>query len=396
MTPATVPSMIPEDQLCLLLARGQLVPEVRARILELLATTLNWPRILESAYNHQVYPLLYSNLLDLGFPSVPEAVQSELKGLYLANALRNQLLAEELARLLGLLGETGIRVIPLKGVALAQSLFGNPAARVCSDIDILVPLAEVVRARRVILANGYSSQFTEEFFARHQLHTTAECGLVAEREPLTYLVELHWTLMQDSRKDTAAMAELWTQARPANFCGARALELTPEWQFLYLSFHAAYHKWNTLKWLADVHELCVSIPVDWKQVRKCAADYELETVAEPTLAACSRLFGTPVPEEFRSSLFPADVRLFPDSEEPAESWKVTLFYPRLLKRRSERLRWYAHTFFVPRQADYRFISLPSSLTFLYYFLRPLRLSCKWSWRFLLMGFARMTGNALSS
>ncbi len=389
MTPATIPSMGPEDQLCLLLARGRLVPEVRTRILELLSNPVQWSTILERAYSHQVYPLLYRNLLDLGFHGVPEAVQSELKRLYLANALRNQLLAEELTRLLRLLGEAGVRVIPLKGVALAQLLFGDPAARVCSDIDILVPAAEVVRARRVILTNGYSSQFTEEFFARHQLRTTAECSLIAEREPLTYLVELHWTLLQGSKKDAEAMAELWSQARPADFFAVRALQLTPEWQFLYLSFHAAYHQWNTLKWLADVHELCASNPLDWRQVRKYATNYELESVAEPTLAACSRLFGTPVPEEFSSSSFPADVRLFPDTQEPAESWKVTLFYPRLLKRRSERVRWYVQTFFVPRLADYRFVSLPSSLAFLYYFLRPLRLTCKWSWRFLRMGFARL-------
>ncbi len=37
MTPATVPAMTPEGQLCLLLARGQLIPEVRTRILELVA-----------------------------------------------------------------------------------------------------------------------------------------------------------------------------------------------------------------------------------------------------------------------------------------------------------------------------------------------------------------------
>ena len=95
--------MTKEDQLCLLLARGELIPEGRPRILDLLATPLHWPRILECAYSHQIYPLLYRNLLALGFPNVPEAIQSELKGLYLANALRNQLLAEELARLLGLL-----------------------------------------------------------------------------------------------------------------------------------------------------------------------------------------------------------------------------------------------------------------------------------------------------
>jgi hypothetical protein len=388
--------MTNEDQLCLLLGRGQLIPEVRTRILELLAAPLQWSQILERAYSHQVYPQLYRNLLDLGFPGVQEAAQSELKRLYLANAIRNRLLAEELARLLRLLGKAGIRVIPLKGVALAQSLFGDPAARVCSDIDILVPVAEVVQARRVILANGYSSQFTEEFFAKHQLHTTAECALVAQREPLTYLVEIHWTLLQDSSKNSEAMDELWNQAQPADFFGVAALQLTPEWQFLYLSVHAAYHKWNTLKWLADVNELCVSVPMGWKQVKKYAVEYELETVAEPTLAACSRLFGTPIQVEFSSSSFPADVRLFPDSEEPSDLWKATLFYPRLLKRRSERLRWYVQTLFVPRLADYRFITLPSSMTFLYYVLRPLRLSFKWSWRFLRMGLGRLARKTLPS
>ena len=76
----------------------------RARVLRIArCTPLQWPLLLERAYSHQVYPLVYRNLLDLGFSGVPEAVQSELKGQYLANALRNQLLAEELARLLGLL-----------------------------------------------------------------------------------------------------------------------------------------------------------------------------------------------------------------------------------------------------------------------------------------------------
>lgn len=101
--------------------------------------------ILERAYTHQVYPLLYRNLRDLGFPGIPEQVRTELKGLYLANAIRDQLLAEELTRLVSLLGKAGIPVTPLKGVTLAQTLCGDPAARVCSDIDLLVPTNEVVR-----------------------------------------------------------------------------------------------------------------------------------------------------------------------------------------------------------------------------------------------------------
>jgi hypothetical protein len=132
------PVMTREDELCLLLARGKLNPDERTRVLQFLATPLRWPLLLERAYSHQVYPLVYRNLRELGFPGVPEAVQTELKSAYLANAFRNQLFGEELTRLLKLLGEAGIPVIPLKGVTLAQSLYGDPAARVCSDIDILV------------------------------------------------------------------------------------------------------------------------------------------------------------------------------------------------------------------------------------------------------------------
>lgn len=127
------------------------------------------------------------------------------------------------------------------------------------------------------------------------------------------------------------------------------------------------------------------------QVKEKTERFELDAVAGLTLAACSSLFGTPVPANLRSRPLPADVRLFPHSLEPSESWKVPLFYPRLLKRPSEKLRWFAQTLFVAKMADHKFLTLPSSLGFLYYVLRPLRLTCKWSWLFLRAGFVRLTG-----
>jgi hypothetical protein len=118
--------LTPEDKLCLLLARGRLSSELQKRLLEYLASPLQWPLVLERAYPHQVYPLLYRNLCELGFPGVPPAIQAELKRAYLANALRNQLFAEELARLLKLLAEAGIPVIPLKGVTLRNRSMAIP------------------------------------------------------------------------------------------------------------------------------------------------------------------------------------------------------------------------------------------------------------------------------
>jgi Uncharacterised nucleotidyltransferase len=385
-------NMTLEDQLCLLLARGQLTPDVQKRILELLASSLQWPLILERAYTHEVYPLLYRNLRELGFPGVPDRVQATLKGVFLANALRNKLLMEELARLLHLLGEAGIPVIPLKGVTLAQSLYSDIASRVCADIDILVPRSEVLRARRLILALGYTSPFSEEFFINHQFNTSADCPLFPgkDKEVVPYLVEVHWTLLQHSSKDEEATECLWSEARNEDFFGVQAYNLTPDWQFLYLSAHAAYHKWHTLKWLADIHELCVSVAMDWAQVTEKADRFELDSVVEPTLAACSSLFDTPIPDQLSSRVLPLGVQLFPTSLAPSEAWKTPLFYPRLLKRPSDKLRWFTQMFFVARVADRRFLRLPPSLSFLYYFLRPLRLTCKWSGLLLHAGAAHFT------
>jgi len=362
---------------------------VRARALELLAGPLRWPPLLKRAEEHQVLPLLYRSLRTLEFQGVPSEVQAKLKADFRVNAVRNMLFVSELTRVLRFLSEAGIRVLPLKGVALAESLYGDPAFRFCSDIDILVPASEALLARRLLLAQGYTSPFTEDFFLNHQFHASADSPLLAYKGSLSYFLELHWTLLQHSSKDAEAMQDLWSLARPRDFFGVKAYSLTPEWDFLYLAGHVAYHKWQTLKWVADIHDLCVSASIDWQWVREKAERFDLDLVVGSTLAVCTALFGTPAPPNFSAVALPAGVQLFPNSLNPSESWNAPLFYPKLLKRPSERLRWFAEMFFVARQADQVFFHLPASLDFLYFLLRPLRLACKWSWLFLAAGFGRL-------
>lgn len=381
--------LAPEDELCLLLARGKLLPDVRARALEVLAGSIRWDALFQRAEEHQVLPLIYRSLRALEFQGVPTELEARLKAAFRVNAVRNMLLATELTRVLRLLGSAGIRVLPLKGVTLGELLYGDPAFRVCYDIDILVPASEALRARQLLLAQGYTSPFTEDFFVSHQFHTSADCPLLAQRGELSYFLELHWTLLQHSSKDAEAMQELWSQARPRDFFGVGAYSLTPEWEFLYLAGHAAYHKWQTLKWVADIHDLCGSASIDWHAVHEKAARFDLDLVVGSTLAVCSAHYDTPMPTSFSAAPLPAGVQLFPNSLNPSEAWNAPLFYPKLLKRPSEKLRWFAEMFFVARQADQMFFHLPGYLDFLYFLLRPLRLTCKWFWLFISAGFNRL-------
>lgn len=381
--------LLPEDEMCLLLARGQLSPDVRARTLELLAGPVRWDACFRRAEEHQVLPLIYRSLGALEFQGVPPEVQAKLKASFKENAVRNMLFVTELGRLLRLLGEAGVRVIPLKGVTLADSLYGDPAMRACSDIDILVPADDALRARSLILAQGYKSPFSEDFFAKHQFRTSADSPLLAERGGLSYFLELHWTLLQHSSKDAEAMSDLWSKARRHDFFGVEGYDLTPEWKFIYLAYHAAYHKWQSLKWVADINDLCATASIDWDVMKEKAERFDLDLVVESTLAVCSALFGTSVPSNFPTVQLPAGVTLFPHSLDPSEAWNAPLFQAQLLKRRSEKLRWFGEMFFVARMSDRMALPLPESLDFLYYLLRPLRLTWKWSGLLLSAGARRM-------
>jgi hypothetical protein len=382
MTSAMISSMTPEDELCLLLARGQLTSEVRTRALQVLATPLRWPVIMERARSHQVYPLVYPNLSDLGFSGVPEVVQSGLKSLYLANALRNQLLAEELARVLSLLGDAGIPVVPLKGVSLAQSLYGNPAARVCGDIDILVPPGDAMRAIDLILASGYRAEINHPYFSKLALRHGRHFNVVREGRGISFVLEVHWILVQHFSKNDEAVRDLWAEACPRTYFEVAACSLSPEWEFLYLCIHAADHDWQVLKWLVDIHQIVLSGTVNWQKTMQEAEKLELGPVIRQTLTVSSLLLGTPLPAPWSPVALPERLQIFPQAPLPEDSPEATLAFRhlRVLARSLDKLGYFATLVFAPKVTDLESVQFPARLGFLYYLVRPLRLAGKWAGR----------------
>src|SRR5215469_10198685 len=283
----------PEDRLCLLLARGKLTSEEQFRTRELLSSPVNWPRVLEQAYAHGVYPLVYSNLRELGFSGVPNAIRTELKRAYLANSVRNQPLSQDLARLLSQLSGARIPAIPVKGVSLAESLYGDPASRVSTDIDLFVPPAQLDDAIETIRATGYPDVFDHSFFRELDLRSGRHYTFRRDYVGCSTDVELHWRLIQHSSYDQDAVADLWAEAQPAHCLGVPAHRLSPEWEFLYLAIHAADHGWQGLKWLVDLNHLSTTSPPDWERVKEKAEQLGLERVVRLTHITCSRLLGTP-------------------------------------------------------------------------------------------------------
>src|SRR5262245_39674043 len=121
-------------QLLLLLARGRLGPDENGRAERLLRAGVRWDSVIGLAEAEGVYPLVYRNLHRLDFLGVPSDACATLGEWHKANALRNTVLARELAQVLTVLGDAGLPVVPLKGPGLGESLYGNPDLRTCTDL----------------------------------------------------------------------------------------------------------------------------------------------------------------------------------------------------------------------------------------------------------------------
>jgi len=368
---------------------------------------LRWDALLARAAEQQVMPLVYRHLRALGFEGVPEAARLELEQAFRQNRLKNALLVQQLARVLRLLAVAGVRAIPVKGLALADSLYGNFAMRETCDLDVLVPPGQALAARRALVAHGHESPFPEWFFRHFQFRSNPDCWLWSGEARRRHLVELHWRVLEHTPRAREAAADLWAEARPAACFGAPAWALSAEWEFLYVAWHASGESPVLLKWLADVHDLAVNRAIDWEKVWQKAERFEVIDAIRNVLGIVDELFDAPVrpgasarprpPGALRvgSGLGPARTRheqeaaprprpgppAFPAAREGSGTASI---FPalRLTGGPAKKLRWLARMLFVVRENDQQLMRLPRSLSVLYYALRPLRLVSHWSRRLL--------------
>lgn len=366
-----------EMRLLLLLARGSPSPDTLDEIRKILGQEIGWSRILQQAKANGLVPLVTRNLQQLGFFGVPTHIRAELETSYRRNAIRNVLIRDELVRVLKALGQARVRAVPLKGLALAESLYGDMSLRTCSDLDVLVPRGAVGQVFDVLRAEGYDQAdrcHVEQSDVEFLVRSSMEYGFVPPRPAFPVPLELHWDIAWRWRGDAAMVDDLWAEARRQVFWGVEAWALSPEWELLYLAVHAARHRWQGLKWLVDIHEVCLRAKCDWDTVTDKAHRFGLDQALALSLSACQALFGTPLPPAYSERPVPSWLPLFPTSAPHMGEWREALLVGRMFRRPQDRLRYLARIALRPTLGELAFVRLPLGLRMLYYPLRLVRLA----------------------
>jgi hypothetical protein len=375
----------PENELLLLCAHRGGGAEASARAAGLARGVRDWDYLYRLAHRHALLPLLHRGLEDSFPDSAPQGLRARLRGKFRENATRNTLLAGELARVARLFGEAGVGLLAYKGPALAVQAYGDLSLRRFIDLDILVRRRDVARAGELLLSQGFAkprglTASQERFLLRRQHN------LAFSRDGGRLTVELHWEVSPAPFASVPLGEGTWERASRVTLHGAEVECLAPEDLLLALAVHGTKHLWERLAWVCDVAALVNSRPgLDWDFVLRRARDSRVERMLRLALRLARGLVGARLPDEVivetrdpAVSGLASEVAaaLFAGADyEPAGFARNVRFNMRARRRLKEKAA-YLRFILTPTDGDLTAVSLPSGISFLYYFLRPLRLALK--------------------
>lgn len=380
---ATVPSALrPEVDLLLLCARAHLDEQQRQRIRDLVPQNLDWNYLLQLADRHGLQPLLHWHLTTVCPNTVPQEPQQSLRVAFQRVSALNILLTHELQKLIALFAENNVTAVPYKGPALALQLFGNVALRQFSDLDLLVHPRDVLRARDLLLRDGYEPlpPLTE---GQQALLLRTQCNLPFSREQKRMIVELHWKVSAPSFARPFETEDFWSRLVDGKLETTNIKLPAAEDLLLALCIHGSKHLWERVAWIADIAGLISSKEeLNWEELISRARSTGSERMLLLGLQLAERLLEVSLPAEVKSAL-KADAKvglladdvvrdLFTPGLTPSGISGYFLFQIKARRRLRDKINYLRFTF-TPNEEDLVRFNLPSSLSFLYYLVRPVRL-----------------------
>jgi hypothetical protein len=217
----------PVNELLLCCARTAAAPHVVERVRELAASEADWEYLFLLARRHAVVPLLYVQLEQHAADLVPSDFLRNLKKHHLDNAARNTVLTAELCRLITLLAEHGIEAVPYKGPVLALFAYDNLALRRFVDLDVIVRKSDVLQAREILSAEGYTPTKSLSL-AQQELLLRTQHNMQFSRDNHQLLIELHWEVAPHLFASTLNAETLWQDLSTIHLNGIDVKTLSPD------------------------------------------------------------------------------------------------------------------------------------------------------------------------
>jgi hypothetical protein len=354
-----------------------------AQIRKLLRTGVDSDIVVDLAARHGIRPNLVRSLSSLSWELVPARLREALEAFRHGHLLRALSVSNELIGLAAAFSGSGIHFATFKGPVLALQLYGDLALREYSDIDIIVPTAEMDRAEDILAARGYRNIQGDRVFRRAFLRHQRQYAFV--REGFDASIDLHWDFTAELLPFPLRPSEIWTALEPIKVGGGSVPTIAGEELALLLAGHGTKEAWRSLGWVSDFAMLVERIPgLDWSNIHARARRNGSGLSILLAIAMAQKLFGTPVPPALGAALagnrqvagLADDLAARLRGRFPADAEQENLADLLVCDRLGDKIRAAAKIVMTPTPGDYHALPLPAALWPVYRVTRPVRLATK--------------------
>lgn len=211
---------------------------------------------------------------------------------------RALVLTREHLAVLDLLEGRGIEALPFKGPLQTRRLYGDPALRWSTDLDLFVHPDRLDEAVAALRERGYSMEHASPPGLGGLLHRHGCHHRMSRRSPPVDL-EVHWRYPAGVRGVDAGVDSMMRRGLFRRLGGVRFRDLPTTDLLLLLTLHGFWHRWGAVKWIADVDRILVreSDAVDWSRLLDRAGALGCGSIVLTGLWVAHRAVGAPLPGE---------------------------------------------------------------------------------------------------
>ncbi|WP_203290315.1 nucleotidyltransferase family protein [Metabacillus sp. cB07] len=346
---------------------------------------IDWQNFVQLCIHHRVYPLIYPRLKLIPVDIVPEHIICYLEDKFKFNTFKMLFLCTEMEQISRKLLSEKIRVLFLKGPALAHELYGDISLRTSSDLDFIVPFEELNKTEALLESMGYK---------KNEYIKTILGDWKWRHHHFTYFhpekkikAEVHWRL-NPAPGFEPGFEQLWTQKKRSQLAASPIYLLGKEHLFLFLVSHGARHGWSRLRWLADIQQL-IGSGLDWSKIYESLKNYHMQSEGVQAITLAAELLSTKIPpylnkisnreksvKTAQSAIFYLENRVNLHTDPvPDYVSKYHAKYIFAMMSNTQKLN-YIISFLFPFPEDAETLPLPLRYHSLYFILHPFL----WAWR----------------
>ena len=264
-----------------------------------------WSSLLDFLKAHWIIPFLYRKIGSLPQKCVPpETITDEMRQVFLFSVVRSLHMERQLQEIIEAFQEEGVRVLVLRGPALAFSLYEDPAMRPSGDLDLLVIPEQVIQARDILESLGYRClarrfETARDFFRE-------ECFIHQESPGNTFPVDLHWVhwelhpFFKGSEK--VDIQDLFHRAFKVETPTLTFETLHPVDYLIHSAIHLIMIHKNEMRlsWIYDTALLAqhLQVPDDWETLQERCVAWRARLPLEHCLKMAQVWTGLELPDGF--------------------------------------------------------------------------------------------------